>query len=208
MPPLWMTRLESAYYGKWLDVCTRMGGGVRQSVRACKWWRAARRCWGRRHTLASMGNLASTYRLKGQYDDAEELGKQVMETRKKKLGADHPDTLASMANLASTYRNQGRWDAAEELGVQVMELCKAKLGADHPDTLISMANLAFIWKEQSRYIEAISLMRECVQLRNRKLAASHPDSISSSRTLTSWEKEQWQVRSLVHGGMAEARAND
>jgi hypothetical protein len=66
-----------------------------------------------------------------------------METRKKKLGADHPDTLTSMANLASTYRNQGRWDAAEELEVQVMETCKKKLGADHPDTLTSIANLAF-----------------------------------------------------------------
>ncbi|EGZ77168.1 hypothetical protein NEUTE2DRAFT_48528, partial [Neurospora tetrasperma FGSC 2509] len=41
---------------------------------------------------------------------AEKLFVQVMETRKAKLGADHPDTLSSMANLASTYRNQGRWE--------------------------------------------------------------------------------------------------
>ncbi len=39
-----------------------------------------------------------------------------METRKTKLGADHPDTLTSMANLASTYRNQGRWDGGREAG--------------------------------------------------------------------------------------------
>ncbi len=65
-----------------------------------------------------------------------------METRKTKLGADHPDTLSSMANLAATYSNQGRWEEAEKLQVQVMETRKTKLGADHPDTLTSMANLA------------------------------------------------------------------
>ncbi|KAF2818065.1 hypothetical protein CC86DRAFT_309981, partial [Ophiobolus disseminans] len=76
------------------------------------------------------------------YNKGEELFVQVIETRRKKLGADYPDTLTSMANLASTYRNQGRWDAAEELDVQVMETHKKKLGADRPDTLTSMANLA------------------------------------------------------------------
>ncbi len=71
-----------------------------------------------------MGNLASTYRNQGRWDEAETLEVQVMETRKTKLGADHPSTLTSMANLASTYRNQGRWDEAETLEVQVMETRK------------------------------------------------------------------------------------
>jgi hypothetical protein len=55
--------------------------------------------------------------LNSRWDAAEELFVQVMETRKTKLGVDHPHTLTSMANLAATYRNQGRWDAAEELEV-------------------------------------------------------------------------------------------
>ena len=62
-----------------------------------------------------MAMTGLAYKLRGRWDAAEELFVQVMETRKKKLGADHPDTLTSMANLASTYRNQGRWDATEEL---------------------------------------------------------------------------------------------
>ncbi len=32
-----------------------------------------------------------------------------METRKTKLGADHPDTLTSMANLAFTWTSQDRY---------------------------------------------------------------------------------------------------
>ncbi len=45
-----------------------------------------------------------------------------METRKSKLGADHPDTLTSMANLASTYREPGPVGRGRDaLEVQVME---------------------------------------------------------------------------------------
>ncbi|KAK4193988.1 Tetratricopeptide repeat-domain-containing protein [Triangularia verruculosa] len=90
--------------------------------------------------------LGLIYYDEGRWEEAEKLFVQVMETRKTKLGADHPDTLTSMANLASTYSNQGRWEEAEKLFMQVMETFKIRLGADHPDTLISMGNLAVTWK--------------------------------------------------------------
>ncbi|KAJ5946981.1 hypothetical protein N7454_003820 [Penicillium verhagenii] len=59
------------------------------------------------HTLDSTEILAVAYQLGGQWEEAEQLEIQVMETRKAKLGVDHPDTLTIMTNLASTYRNQG-----------------------------------------------------------------------------------------------------
>ena len=49
-----------------------------------------------------MANLASTFWNQGWWKEAEELEMQVMETRKRVLGAEHPDTLTSMA---LTYRN-------------------------------------------------------------------------------------------------------
>jgi hypothetical protein len=66
---------------------------------------------------------------------------QVMETRKRVLGVEHPDTLSSMADLQSMYRNQGRWKDAEELEVQVMETRKRVIGPGHPDKLASMVSL-------------------------------------------------------------------
>lgn len=39
---------------------------------------------------------------RGRWEEAEQLEAQVIETRKTKLGADHPSTLTSMANLAFT----------------------------------------------------------------------------------------------------------
>lgn len=38
-----------------------------------------------------------------RWKEAEELEIQVMETRKRVLGEEHPDTLSSMANLALIY---------------------------------------------------------------------------------------------------------
>ena len=73
--------------------------------------------------LASMSNLASTYREQGRWKEAEELFVQVNDTRKRVLGEEHPDTLISMGNLASTYMNQGRWKEAEELQAQELEIC-------------------------------------------------------------------------------------
>lgn len=56
-------------------------------------------------TLDSMVMLAIAYRYGGRWEEAEKLEVHVMETRKRVLGAEHPDTLASMAKLASTNRN-------------------------------------------------------------------------------------------------------
>ena len=88
----------------------------------------------------------STFWNQGRLKEAEELDMQVMETRKRVLGEEHPSTLTSMANLALTYKNQGRWKEAEELEVQVMETRKRVLGDEHLDVLMAMDNLAFTLK--------------------------------------------------------------
>ena len=129
----------------------------------------------------------------GRWKEAEELYMQVMETRKRVLGEEHPDTLTSMANLASTYRNQGRWKEAEVLESQVMETRKRVLGEEHPDTLTSMNNLAFTWKENGRHVEALKLMKECVQLRTLVLGASHAYTVSSRTLLLEWQTEKLET---------------
>ena len=43
-------------------------------------------------TLLSMGSLARTYSNLGKWNEAEQLAVQVMDMRKKLLGAEHPHT--------------------------------------------------------------------------------------------------------------------
>ena len=51
-------------------------------------------------------NFALVLEENGDFKSAEQLNIQVMDMRKKLLGAEHPDTLTSMGNLASTYRDR------------------------------------------------------------------------------------------------------
>ena len=62
------------------------------------------------------------FRSNGDLKNAEQLLVQVMEMRKKLLGAEHPHTLTSMMNLACTYRDQGRIYESEKLELEVMNI--------------------------------------------------------------------------------------
>ena len=50
-------------------------------------------------------SFAAVIKENGDWNNAEQLEVQVMDMRKKVLGAEHPDNLSSMANLAAKYRN-------------------------------------------------------------------------------------------------------
>ncbi|KAK0631939.1 hypothetical protein B0T14DRAFT_559678 [Immersiella caudata] len=161
----------------------------------------------RRHEDFMGSTLSRVYYDEGQWEKAEELAVQVMETRKTKLGADHPDTLTSMANLASTFWNQGRWSDAEELEVQVMETRKTKLGADHPDTLTSMANLASTYRNQGRWSDAEELDVQVMETRKTKLGADHPDTLTSMANLAStfWNQGRWSDAEELEVQVMETR---
>ena len=135
------------------------------------------------YTLISMGNITSTYSNQEKWNEAEQLGIQVLDMRKKVLGVEHPDTLISMGNLASTYSSQGRWNEAEQLEVQVLDMRKKVLGAEHPDTLTSMENLVGIYSGQGRWNEAEQLEVQVLDMRMRLLGAVHPDTLISMTNL-------------------------
>ncbi|TGO25601.1 hypothetical protein BPAE_0076g00020 [Botrytis paeoniae] len=101
-----------------------------------------------------MGNGKDAENLnKGQWNTAEQLEVQVMETRKKKFGVDHPDTLTSMANLAYTWKGQDRHKEALKLLEECVVLQSRSLGINHPDTLFSRTNL-LTWRTAEPGIDA------------------------------------------------------
>jgi tetratricopeptide (TPR) repeat protein len=119
----------------------------------------------------------------GRYEEAEELEVQVMQTRKRVLGDDHPDTLTIMGSLAATYMSQGRWKEAEELEVQVMETRKRVFGDGHPQMLTSIANLAATYRNQGRWKEAEELQMQVMDTMKRVLSDEHPHTLTSMHNL-------------------------
>ncbi|KIW86723.1 uncharacterized protein Z519_12636 [Cladophialophora bantiana CBS 173.52] len=85
------------------------------------------------------GNLVRTNGNQGRLIQAEELQVQVMETRLRVLGPDHPDTLTSMANLAFTLNDQDREEGAVQLMISRFKLHVEVLGDPHNDTECCLA---------------------------------------------------------------------
>ncbi|KAF1970583.1 putative kinesin [Bimuria novae-zelandiae CBS 107.79] len=119
---------------------------------------------GREHqdTVRSIAMVADAYSLGGRWDEAEKLREQggrwdaaeelfvqVMETRKKKLGADHPSTLTSMHNLAWTWKSLERSAEAISLLQECVRLRCLALRAGHPDLVSSSKTLAAWEAEQA-----------------------------------------------------------
>ena len=93
----------------------------------------------------------------GPLKEAEPLGAQVLETRKRLLGETHPDALTSMANRASLLWNQDAWKEAAKPGKQFTEMKMKILSPDHASTLTSMHNLASTFSIRGRLHEAEEL---------------------------------------------------
>ncbi len=74
---------------------------------------------------------------------------EVLETRRRILGDEHPDTLTSMSNLATTLSEQGDLAGAWEIEERVLETRRRVLGSEHPDTSISAWNLFYTFHDLS-----------------------------------------------------------
>ncbi|KAN0093887.1 hypothetical protein V8E51_017071 [Hyaloscypha variabilis] len=70
-----------------------------------------------------------------------------METRKTKLGVDHPDTLTSMNNLAFMWKGNGKEIEAVRLMQDCVRFRKRVLGLNHPHSISSCRALD-TWKAE------------------------------------------------------------
>ncbi len=77
-------------------------------------------------------NVVFYFYKRGQYPETEALYQQVLTSREKLLGAEHPDTLGTQHALANLYAEQGRYPEAEALYQQVLASREKVLGSEHP----------------------------------------------------------------------------
>jgi tetratricopeptide (TPR) repeat protein len=110
--------------------------------------------------MADVARQSLIYSNSGRYEEAEELQKQVIDSRKHVLGQDHPSTLEAMAELASMYKRHRRYMEAEELLIQVLRQRKIVLGEDHLSTIRTERRLVEIYIYQKRFKEAEELQRQ------------------------------------------------
>ncbi|KAL4981636.1 hypothetical protein BDW68DRAFT_196207 [Aspergillus falconensis] len=142
----------------------------------------------------------------GRYREAEVLFREVLETRRARLGHDHPDTLESLECVVATLWDQGQWRYVEELQLRLLEVREKRLGPDDPAVLSSMGNLASTFMNQGRWVDAQNLERKVSTKFRLLLGEDHPKTLTSMSNLATTyrmqgrysEAEELDVRVLEH----------
>ena len=93
---------------------------------------------------------------KGEYGEAVDAFKEIVECRSKKAAEDDSSLLASQHELAGAYRANGQVDEAVELLEHVVKV-KEKLAEDHPSRLASQHALAGAYRANGQIDKAIEI---------------------------------------------------
>jgi len=129
----------------------------------------------------------------GRYNEARKHFEQVMKTKKRVLGEEHPDTLLIMHNLALIFWIQGQWKEAEELEVQIMAIQRKVLCEEHPLTLTSLANSVSTFlgqRERGKVEEVLEPFMRVIETQKMVLGKNYPSTLASIGNLASIYRKQ------------------
>jgi tetratricopeptide (TPR) repeat protein len=122
-------------------------------------------------------NVAESLYLMGNYEEAEQKYRQLLQLSKSLFGAEHPNTIHCMSNLASTLTERGKYAEGVEMHLQLLPLIKIVFGAESQNTLGCINNFANVLADQGEYVEAESMSREALQLMEDVLGTEHPSTL-------------------------------
>jgi len=141
------------------------------------------------YEVTTASNLAETLRAQRDLAKARPLQEQVLASRRRQLGADHPDTLGAMNNLAMTLADLGDLAKARELDEQMLAALRRQLGEEHPITLTAMSNLALVLHAQGDLDKTRLLEEKVLETRRRLLGPKHSDTSLAQWNLLNTRKD-------------------
>ncbi|MCA9280260.1 MAG: tetratricopeptide repeat protein [Phycisphaeraceae bacterium] len=134
-------------------------------------------------TLDSTTLQADVLVLKGEFEDAERLFRQVEAHRRRVLGDEHPDTLKSIANVGHILHERSVLDEAETVLRTSVDAYRRVLGNQHEDTLATINWLAQVLRARGNYDEAEKFYLEALEGRRMALGDNHHSTIQSINNL-------------------------
>lgn len=112
-------------------------------------------------------------------EEAEKLERDVLASRIRLLGPEHPDTLQAQHTLANNLDYAGNYSEAEKLYRQVLDVQLRVLGPEHAATLKTMHNLGGTLGREGKKSEAEQLQRNALEGRRHVLGSDRPDTLDS-----------------------------
>jgi CHAT domain-containing protein/Tfp pilus assembly protein PilF len=132
---------------------------------------------GPEHSIvaATLHNLASIYRNKGDYAKAESLHHRARTIWEKTLGPEHPNVAMSLNNLGILYQGKGSYAKAEQAYQRSLAIKLKALEPEHPDVAVTLHNLADLYHDRGDYTNAESIYERVLDMRKKALGPEDPD---------------------------------
>jgi len=120
------------------------------------------------------GYLALLLKREGNYPEALQLLRELVEYIGQHTGTDNPEFALAVHNLGGTLIDAGDLTGAETAERQVIELQRKVLGNNHPDLAYPLNNLGNLLLVKGDWQAAEPLFRESMELRRRTVGEKSP----------------------------------
>jgi tetratricopeptide (TPR) repeat protein len=127
--------------------------------------------------------LGQTYYELGQYDKAEPLLLDALETQEKILGNAHPDVFETLTHLGWLWRKTDRLEEASPVLQKALDVALSVYGEEHPKVATALASLGLLEDSRGDYVEAERLDREALAMRLKLLGEEHHDVAQNMNNL-------------------------
>jgi CHAT domain-containing protein/Tfp pilus assembly protein PilF len=113
---------------------------------------------------------------KGDYAQAEALGKQAVAAGTAGFGANDPNVASSWSGLGSAQLRNNNLSEAENSFRQALGIYERRLGAEHEFTGAMLNNLGLVLERQGNFSDAELLLRRALAVKEKKQGKDHPDT--------------------------------
>ena len=124
--------------------------------------------------VVSLEELAGVYFKSGAYAKAEPLHPQILASRERHSGPDHPETARVINNAARLYRAMGRYEKAEPLQRRAGDIFERVFPAEHPRVAHAASNLGELLLSVGKHAEARKLFEKSAAVRDKVLGPANP----------------------------------
>ena len=128
-----------------------------------------------------MSNLSLVFKDRGKKAEAEELCREVTETKRRLLGPNHPETLNSMALLGSYYADDDKLDKAEPLLLEVLAGCRIALDPNHEITALTLSALSQLYGKRGNLKKLGSVLVEACQITSMRHGPNSADTAGANQ---------------------------
>jgi len=135
-------------------------------------------------TIANLAQQAHVAEALGNDSLALARATEVLASRRRVFGEEHPYVAEALNDVAFTLRKQGRYDEAEPLYRESIALKRRLLSEDHPALATSLNNLGVMFGIAGRYEEVGPLFEEALSIRRARYGNVHPSVGSTLSNLS------------------------